>query len=67
MEAEDQLEDDTELAEVEEHILEHLPPRLNQGMIQRERSQAISLCCLVHFRGLLGMCWVLLVGGLGHT
>lgn len=34
-EAEDQAEDNTALAAVEEHIFEHLPPKLNQGMIQR--------------------------------
>lgn len=53
-EDEDQLEDNTALAVVEEHIFEHLPPRLNQGMNQRERAQAIFLCYLIHFRGLLG-------------
>ncbi|XP_059705124.1 patatin-like phospholipase domain-containing protein 2 [Haemorhous mexicanus] len=33
-EAEDQLEDNTALAVVEEHILEHLPPRLNQALLE---------------------------------
>ncbi|PKU46853.1 patatin-like phospholipase domain-containing protein 2 [Limosa lapponica baueri] len=33
-EAEDQLEDNTALAVVEEHIFEHLPPRLNQALLE---------------------------------
>uniref|UniRef100_A0A674HDL0 triacylglycerol lipase n=1 Tax=Taeniopygia guttata TaxID=59729 RepID=A0A674HDL0_TAEGU len=33
-EAEDQLEDNTALAVVEEHIFEHLPPRLNQALME---------------------------------
>lgn len=53
-EAEDQMEDNTALAVVEDHIFEHLPPKLNQGMIQRKRAMAIFVCCLVCIRGLLG-------------
>ncbi|OXB73795.1 UNVERIFIED_CONTAM: hypothetical protein H355_010341 [Colinus virginianus] len=45
-EAEDQMEDNTALAVVEDHIFEHLPPKLNQGMIQRRRALAIFVCCL---------------------
>lgn len=30
---EDQLEENTALTEVEDHIFEHLPPKLHQGMI----------------------------------
>lgn len=45
-EAEDQSEDNTALAVVEDHIFEHLPPRLNQGMIQRKKALAIFLYCL---------------------
>ncbi|XP_064513723.1 patatin-like phospholipase domain-containing protein 2 [Pseudopipra pipra] len=33
-EAEDQLEENTALAVVEEHIFEHLPPRLNQALLE---------------------------------
>ncbi|NXR12097.1 PLPL2 protein, partial [Semnornis frantzii] len=33
-EAEDQPEDNTALAVVEEHIFEHLPPRLNQALLE---------------------------------
>lgn len=59
-EAEDQSEDNTALAVVEDHIFEHLPPRLNQGMIQRKKALTIFLYCLVPVRGSLG-CGVLLV------
>ncbi|PKK29287.1 hypothetical protein A306_00000276 [Columba livia] len=33
-EAEDQLDDNTALAVVEEHIFEHLPPKLNQALLE---------------------------------
>lgn len=53
-EAEDQMENNTALAVVEDHIFEHLPPKLNQGMVQRKRTFAVFVCCVVCIKGLLG-------------